>query len=526
MIFFFYLLLFLGSICVAQQDITSKLFLKDGTICTGTIEKYVNGVITFRTKYGVLRVDETDALCISISKLPIDFTRSLQITMSNGDVITGKILSYKQGSEVKVKTPYGKALITDLSNVALICLGASVDYDLWQSLKPSTWRKVYEGEGSSWVEAMWPTTDDGCVVAGCLYPFYADKSDKAYGCIVKFDEYGNVIWQKTYLRNTSAKANSIQQTADGGYIVAGCTSSLGLEFSDEQPFNDGHIISSYAKSVGSTFSSVNIMKLDKDGNLIWQRIYDTGGSSEAICIEQTYDGGYVVAGFKQDLAQVFSDVYVLRVDKDGNLVWQRTYGGDKEDMAYSIQQTSDRGFIIVGFTESFGAKGKDVYILKLDSDGNPIWQETRGENADDVAYSVQEVDDGNYIIAGYTTSAELGTSDICVTKIDENGNVLWEKKYGGDKDDVAFSIKQANDGGYVFTGWTNSFGDISPRAYIFKIDSTGDVEWQKVFSDGDSCSGKAIGVLDDGYIMAGWVIPSGSNKLEMYISRTNVNGNT
>ncbi|WP_176231860.1 Ig-like domain-containing protein [Candidatus Hakubella thermalkaliphila] len=155
------------------------------------------------------------------------------------------------------------------------------------------------------------------------------------------------------------------------------------------------------------------------------------------------------------------------------LLWQKTYGGKDLDWASSIQQTKDGGYIVAGGTESFGAGGYDFYILKLDSTGKVLWEKTYGGEYYDEASSIQQTKDGGYIVAGYTTSFGTGSLDFYLLKLDPQGKVLWEKTYGGEYWDGAFSIQQTQDGGYIVAGYTTSFGAGEEDFYILKLDPQG-----------------------------------------------------
>jgi len=163
----------------------------------------------------------------------------------------------------------------------------------------------------------------------------------------------------------------------------------------------------------------------------------------------------------------------------GNEEWSRTYGGALADFGKSVQQTSDGGFIIAGYTYSYGEGGYDAYLIKVDSKGNEKWSKTFGGSLGDYAHSVQQTSDGGYIIAGQTNSIGAGDYDMLLIKTDSHGNEEWEKTYGGAEIDYAYSLQQTSDG-YVLVGSTSSFG-IDHDVYLIKTDSLGNEEWQRTF---------------------------------------------
>ena len=149
-------------------------------------------------------------------------------------------------------------------------------------------------------------------------------------------------------------------------------------------------------------------------------------------------------------------MWILKLDQAGTVSWQKTYGGSGYEYAYSIQQTSDGGYIVAGDTSSFGAGDDDMWILKLDQDGTVSWQKTYGGvSGDDHAHSIQQTTDGGYIVAGYTDVLWGWRSDMWILKLDQTGNVSWQKTYGGTDFDEAYSIQQTSDGGYIVAGTTN-----------------------------------------------------------------------
>jgi hypothetical protein len=214
-----------------------------------------------------------------------------------------------------------------------------------------------------------------------------------------------VTWQKTYGGSGPDSAYSVQQTSDGGYIVAGTTSSFGVGAYD-----------------------VWVLKLDSTGGVTWQKAY--GGFDTAHSVEQTSDGGYIVAGTTSSFVGGVYHVWVLKLNSTGAVTWQKAYGGHSDDGASCVEQTSDGGYIVAGYTTSFGAGGADVWVLKLDSTGGVTWQKTYGGSRDDIANAVQQTTDGGYIVAGETTSFGAGFNDFWVLKLDSDGGIVWNSGSG------------------------------------------------------------------------------------------------
>jgi len=250
---------------------------------------------------------------------------------------------------------------------------------------------------------------------------------------------------------------SILQTSDGGYIAAGQTSSYGAGARD-----------------------IWVVKLDWDGAVEWQYTYGGADHDFPYSIQQTSDGGYIVAGYTYSFGAGQTDSWVLKLFSDGTVDWQGTCGGTGNDEAFCIQQTSDGGYIAVGSTNSFGAGNSDVWVVKLDSDGSIVWQNTSGGANYESAFCIQQTDDGGYIVAGYTDSFGAGLQDVWIIKLASNGTITWQKTYGGPNNDLARSIRQTSDGGYIVAAYTDSFGT-GRDFWILKLSSSGTVEWQKTY---------------------------------------------
>ncbi len=305
-------------------------------------------------------------------------------------------------------------------------------------------QKAYgEGVASSILE-----TTDGYIVAGSTSSFGAGGFDL---WVLKLDAGGAVLWQKAYGGTGADWGGSILQTTDG-YIVAG----------------------QHESSAGTY--DFWVLRLDASGNIVWQKSYGRGGASS---IQQTSDGGYIAAGS-----------HILKLDADGNRVWQKSYNGGAE----SIQQTADGGYIAAGSTYSFGAGSGDFWVLKLDGDGKVLWQKAYGETLSETAYSVRQASDGGYIVAGYVTF-DLNTEFARVLKLDPDGNISWQKKYGGWPVRYrAYSLDITRDGRYIVSGSGSYFGTFG---LVLMIDPYG--EGCKVYSSGatmTSTTASPVGVSD------------------------------
>jgi len=354
---------------------------------------------------------------------------------------------------------------------------------------PGGWAATYGGAKDDKAHCVQQTSDGGYIVAGCTTSFGAGDEDFL---VLKLRVDGAVEWQKTYGGVEGEWAESIQQTVDGGYIVAGYTESFDARETNgwvlklrpdgtvewqkayggvkkdaiasiQQTVDGGYIVAGRTKSFGADQEDAWVLKLRPDGTVEWQKTYGGGNGDTVNCVRQTSDGGYVVAGYTGNFApgDGATDLWVLKLRPDGAVEWQRAYGGSRWDAASCIQQTNDGGYVVAGGTRLFGTQLFDAWILKLRPDGAVEWQKTYGGAGHEVACSIKCASNGGYVVAGERFSREGGRGDAWVLKLRADGSVEWEKVYGGNSWDIANCIQQTLDGGYIVAGWTDSFAEDS-----------------------------------------------------------------
>lgn len=307
----------------------------------------------------------------------------------------------------------------------------------------TVWTKDYGGTFREYGYSLQQTTDGGYIIVG-------DKTSPGASSnvyLMKTDSLGDTLWTKQYNMGSADgydRGRAVQQTADGGYVIAAYYYWFPFTMGDE----------------------VWLIKTDSNGVSQWTKTYGGDGQDRAYSIQHTDDGGYVVVGYYEFGPN--GDIWLLKTDSLLDTLWTRTYGGPEDECGYSAQQTEDGGYIIAGYTYSFGGDDVDIYLVKTDSIGDTLWTRTYGGSEDDFAYSAQQTMDLGYIIVGCTGDWPTFPYDVYVIKTDSAGDIIWSDTYGGTGWDEGFSVQQTDDTGYIIAGYTESFGVGGEDVYLIK----------------------------------------------------------
>jgi hypothetical protein len=398
----------------------------------------------------------------------------------------------------------------------------------WFGIKKTNFaiEKLLGGNDDEMEPVIQNTTDGGYILAGeSKSSANGNVTGTNHGSndywVVKLNTVGTIVWNKLLGGNGLEKPFSIQQTTDGGYIIAGYSGS-----------------SVSGDITGPIHGSLEfwIVKLDALGNIIWNKSLGGANQDEAYSIQQTTDGGYIVAGYSASSAtgnvtgtnHGLGDYWIVKLDALGNITWNKLMGGSALDVPREIQQTTDGGYIVAGYSAS-SANGdvtginhglNDCWIVKLDALGNILWNKLLGGNGEERTYSIQQATDGGYIVAGYSTSSingdvtatNHGSNDYWIVKLDAFGNIFWNKLLGGSSSDFAISIQQTIDGGYVVAGasLSSANGDITGTTngnydyWIVKLNATGNITWNKLLGGNGIDAANSIRQTSNGkYIIAG-----------------------
>ncbi len=351
--------------------------------------------------------------------------------------------------------------------------------------------------------AVEQTSDKGFIVAGYTGSFGAGNND-AY--LVKTDSIGNYQWSKTIGESNYDYAYSVKQTSDGGFILTGYSNSFGAGLTDvylvktdatgtpqwskayggaqndkgyciQKTSDGGFIIAGETSSYGAgapTYSSIYLLKLDFSGTVQWSKTFGGAtGYTIGRYVQQTTDGGYIITGETQSYGAGNYDIYLIKTNSTGTSLWTKTYGGGGSDQGYAVVQTTDGGFVLTGVTQSFGYGSSDMFLIRTDAAGNILWSNTYGGNSWDNGYSLCPSGEGGYIVGGGGYYG-FGLNDAYFMKTDSQGNILVFRAFGGSGDENAYDAKQINDGEFIIAGASQTFGvSNSNDFYLVKSDGSG-----------------------------------------------------
>ncbi len=364
------------------------------------------------------------------------------------------------------------------------------------------WQKTIGDNDSSTINSIQQTNDGGYILAG----YKAISLNNYDYWIVKLNSNADIEWEKTYGGSNTDEAKSIQQTTDGGYIVAGSTFS-----------NNGDITNN------NGYTDAWILKLTTNGAIEWQKTYGGSAGDYLVNIKQTTDNGYIAVGYtgsnNGDIPNNQGDIdaWIIKIASNGNLEWSKTFGGSGNEWINDAQQTFNGEYLIAGYT--FSNNGDitnnlgyiDLWVIKLQTNGNLAWQKTYGGSNTDYANCIQKTNDGHYIIAGYTFSIDgnitnlHGNRDAWVIKIDDLGNILQQTTVGTNDHETAYNISQTHDNNFLIAGISQNTNSSINNIFIAMLDTNCNLLWQRqIPQDANKSYAKAIFETPDcGYIIFG-----------------------
>ncbi len=362
-----------------------------------------------------------------------------------------------------------------------------------------TFDRVYGGTNTETAYKVEICEDGGYITAGYTRswgPGFANMY------LVRTNKYGEQIWDFVEGGNMVDRAYSVAVTKSGAFVAVGVTDSFGAGLED-----------------------ILVVKVDENGNKIWRKTFGGAQAESGWDIRETSDGGYIITGTTNSWGAQLFDAFLLKLDKDGNQQWRKLYGGSLYDGGYCVRQTPDGGYALLGQTLSHGQKGL-FYFVRTDKDGEVLWEKNYGGPEEEEGRYFSLTNDGGFILIGKTQSKGAGDEDFYVIKTDENGVMEWDATYGGDKKDSGKSIEPTNDGGYIMTGSSRSFNWLVPRVWVLKVNSTGVKIWEKDFGNWNHDHGHHIMPTDDGgYIATGHYNRDEAKAEDLYLLKLDSQGN-
>jgi len=341
------------------------------------------------------------------------------------------------------------------------------------------------------------TSDGGYLMSGAAW-----AGDEAWYdiCLIKTDENGAWEWAKTFGEGeyNIEIGSAVVETGDGGYWIAGNTDGV---------------------SGNDDFWAI---KTDANGEEVWSAVYGGDGQEFVSGGTKTNDGGYILVGSTNSYGVGGDDVYIVKTDAEGNKLWTKTYGTDEMDYANDVQQTTDGGYIIAGAVNGY----QDGYLIRTDANGDSLWTRVFGGPLTEEFFSVKQTGDGGFIVSGKNMSEGAGDYDVWLVKVDADGEEQWSKVFGGEKKDQGFSVSITDDAGYFIVGYTESFAhaDEDSDMYWIKTNDNGDTLWTKSFGDIMDDGGlSGLQTEDGGLVAAGYMYVSGE-QLNYYLVKMTEDG--
>ena len=371
-----------------------------------------------------------------------------------------------------------------------------------QAQVDTLWTKTFGGSGRDVGLSVQQTIDDGYIITGFTSSFGAGYDDV---WLIKTNANGDTLWTKTFGGSNMDWGQSVQQTMDGGYIITGSTPSFG----------------------SNGYDDVWLIKTNADGDTLWTKKFGGSYYDEGISVQQTNDGGYTIAGDTWSFGAGHCDIRLIKTNIDGDTLWTKTFGGSNNEYVGEAMQTKDEGYVIIGWTNSFGAGHRDAWLIKTNTDGDTLWTKTFGGSGDDWGQAIQQTSDEGYILTVLTFSFGDVNGDIWLIKINTFGDTIWTKTFGGSGWDGGNSIQQTNDGGYIITGYTDSFGVDSSDVWLIKTNASGDTLWTKTFGGINMDDGISVQqTKDGGYIITGYTCSFSAGEDDIWLIKTTPDINT
>jgi Secretion system C-terminal sorting domain len=389
-------------------------------------------------------------------------------------------------------------MITLKTNIQLVLI-TLLFFQTTRTDAQSRFQKTMGGAILDWSNSIIQITDSNYVLLGSTKNFGSGLQDML---LVKTNRDGDTLWCKTLgLSAGDEEGATVQETSDNGFMITGTTGSAGAGGDDfilmktdgngtlqwaktyggvnveyccggSQCFDGGYVIAGHTTSYGAGAADIYVVRTNSVGDTLWTRTIGNNTTDNGFGIIQSADSGFVITGSVVNSGS--TDLAVVKLNSSGAIVWAKAIGGANEEIGYSLIQTADSGYCIAGQTLSFGNGNMDAYLVKLDQYGDLSWSQAFGTGDSDLFYFISPTSDGSYVMTGYVNRQGAGYDDLMLLKADNNGNIIWARSVGGSTParDVGRSVKETFDGTFLVSGFTQSFGG-GTDAFFLKTNSQG-----------------------------------------------------
>jgi len=402
------------------------------------------------------------------------------------------------------------------------------------------WQRSFGGAGAEALRGLQQTADGGYILGGSSSSSPGgNKTSPNYGevdsWVVRMDANGGKLWDRSFGGTGPDAVNSVQQTRDGGFILGGYSRSAQGTGNKTSPFYGG-----------GPWGDFWVVRVDASGSKLWEQSFGGSGGDAIHSLQQTSDGGFILggesysppSGNKTSPNYGDRDYWVVRLDASGNKLWEQTFGGSGDDSLTSLQQTGDGGFILGGYSASLPYSGGgnktspfyggqiygDFWVVRLDAEGNKLWDKSFGGSDMDALFCLEQTSDGGFILGGESysppsgdkTSPNYGGFDFWIVRLDPSGTKLWERSFGGSLDEGVTSVQQTTDGGFIVGGSSGSDpsgNKTSPKygnydLWVVRLDASGNKLWEQSFGGSDFeenswCPSGTQQTRDGGFILGG-----------------------
>jgi hypothetical protein len=334
------------------------------------------------------------------------------------------------------------------------------DHDIYvvrlDSLGDTVWSRTFGGTATDFGRDVQVTPDSGCIVVGSTTSWGAGKEDLV---ILKVSSAGDLVWSKTYGGANSDEGWSVRWTHDSDLIVCGTTASSGAGYGD-----------------------LWLLRLTRGGDSVWARTFGGAGGESGMAVRETNDG-FIAVGATGTFGEGYSSIYAVKVNFAGDSIWAKPFGGAKADFGYAVEVSVFGDYLIAGSTASYGQGYYDAYLIDVTPFGDVAWEKTYGGAKDDRGYAICNIPSGDILLAGTTESSGQGGTDMYLLRLSPIGDVVWSTTYGGTQPDYCRGVTVDQKGNFIITGYSYSYAAGGSDLYVAELEGESPTDVHEIGSD-------------------------------------------